>query len=166
MSNKNERSGVIRTIISLLLILSLGIAAFMITAWESEAYKRLAEVRDECLNLRVGMNYLLMRVRQFGAADAMAVYDSDYGQLLVFREDIGGEMYETRIFLHEGKLMESFTSAEESFASGAAFRIADVDLFSVEILESAGLAKIELSVGGNNRSVNVRIGTDGDLFGR
>jgi len=164
MNNRHGRSNLIQMIITLLLILCFGAGSFLLVAAESGSYKRLKEMREECLNLRVGMNYLLTRIRQFDATGAITIYDSPVGLCLVLREDIGGEAYETRIFLQDNKMRECFTPAYEPFNADAGFDIADIDSFNIDYINAVGLINIELSGGNDKRSVMIKTGTDGDPF--
>ena len=56
--------------------------------------------------------------------------------MLVLSEEIGGELYETRIYAHEGTLYEVFAAADIAFAPEEGQPIAMLDSFCAEAEEN------------------------------
>lgn len=120
----------------------------------ADAYRRLT-LRDQVTyDRRTCAQYLATKVRQSGLPGGVSVDTFGDGDALVLSEEIGGETYLTRIYCHDGWLMELFTSAYGEFeprdgekvlqAQALSLRLAD-GLLSVCVTGGDG-AQIQLSL--------------------
>ena len=135
------------------LLLSLGISICILIASGYDSFGRMNELQDECLNTRVAMNYVAMQIRRFDAKDSIRIDDSPSGTRLSLSEEIDGDIYETRIYLYGGYLRESFVAAESPFNEEYGFEIIPLDSFVLK--RESNMMEIELSNGGNRRSMKI-----------
>lgn len=83
----------------------------------ADAYRRLAERDERSYDHRVATQYLATRVRQGDEAGRILVETFDGVDALVLREEIEGEVYETRVYCYDGYLRELFAAQGEPFAA-------------------------------------------------
>jgi hypothetical protein len=115
----------------------------------------MTESQDECLNARVAMNYLTMHIRRADAEGSVRIDNSPAGACLVLNEDIEGDGYETRIYLYNGYLHESFVPAETPFSEEYGFEIIPLDSFVIK--RENNMLELELSSGANKRSMKLML---------
>ena len=151
----SRRGRVIQTTCIIILLFSLGVSTCILIRAGYESFSRMNEFQDECLNTRVAMNYLSMHIRRSDARDSVRIDDSPLGTCLVLSEDIEGETYETRIYLHDGYLYESFVPAESPFDEEYGFEIIQLDSFAIK--RESNVIEIELASGANKRSMKLAL---------
>ena len=106
---------------SLLALLLFGVFAVCILAvllTGADAYRRLVERDEISYDRRVAAQYLATRVRQADEAGCVAVESIDGVDVLILREEIEGEHYETRVYCYDGYVRELFAYAEDEFFAG------------------------------------------------
>jgi len=79
------------------------------------AYRRLVQQGSESYALRTCEQYIATRVRQCARGELVSVESFGECCALVLREDVEGVEYLTRIYCHEGWLMELFAAADGEF---------------------------------------------------
>ena len=151
----NKRGSIIQMICTITLLLSLGISTCILVTAGYGSFSRMNEFQDECLNARVAMNYVSMQIRRFDVTGSVRIDDSLPGTRLVLSEDIDGEIYETRIYLHDGRLRESFVPAEAPFNEEYGFEIIQLDSFAVK--RENNVIEIELASGANKRNMTLTL---------
>jgi len=151
----SRRGRVIQTTCIIILLFSLGVSTCILIRAGYGSFSRMNEFQDECLNTRVATNYLSMHIRRSDARDSVRIDDSPLGTRLVLIEDIEGETYETRIYLYDGYLRESFVSAESPFNEENGFEIIQLDSFAIK--RESNVIEIELSSGVNKRSMKLAL---------
>ena len=81
----------------------------------------------------VPLSYLANKVRSLDARGAVRVEAHDgIGDVLVLREEYGGDAIETRIFAQGGVLREQYGYAEDAFDPELSERLMDVEAFTAE----------------------------------
>ena len=112
-----------------------------------QLYHRGQAARDDAFACTTAAQYLRGKLQAVHSAADVTVRQEGVGDVLVLRAAIGGESYETRIFLCDGQLMECFVSAAQGFDPLAAVPIVSLQGFRVQLgtdgmlsaaLESAG----------------------------
>lgn len=78
-------------------------------------YRRLVSGGQEDYARRTAGQYIAARVRQSEQADCLWTEPFGAGDSLVVAQDIGGQTYLTRVYCHEGWLMELFTHEDGEF---------------------------------------------------
>jgi hypothetical protein len=96
-------------------VFAVCILAVLLTS--ADAYRRLAERDEQSYDHRVATQYLATRVRQGDEAGRILVETFDGVDALVLREEIEGEVYETRVYCYDGYLRELFAAQGEPFAA-------------------------------------------------
>ena len=81
-------------------------------------YRRLVDGGREQYARRTLTQYVATRVQQSENGNCIGVEPFGGGEALVISETIDGEEYMTRIYCHEGWLMELFAHEEGSFEPG------------------------------------------------
>jgi len=137
------------------LLFLFGASTFSLAVAGFGSFNRMNQSQDECLNTRVAMNYLSTHIRRSDMEGSIRIDDSPFGDCLVLSEDIEGERYETRIYLHNGHLHESFVSADMPFDEGYGAEIVQLDSFSIK--RENNMIEIELSSGVNKRSMKLTL---------
>ena len=108
-----------RSISGLAALLLLGVFAVGILSvllGGAQVYRRLTERGRRAYDSRTCVQYLTTKVRQAPSPDAISLGRFGAGDALLISQRIGGRDYLTRVYCHEGWLMELFTVAEGDFA--------------------------------------------------
>lgn len=82
----------------------------------AKVYDGVVQRGQTAWEYRTAAQYLATRVRQSDAAGALAVEDFGGESALVIRQEIGGEVYATRIYCYEGWLRELFSAENGGFS--------------------------------------------------
>ncbi|MDR0310300.1 MAG: DUF4860 domain-containing protein [Acidobacteriota bacterium] len=151
----NKRRAIVEMTCIPALLLLFGASTCILAAAGYGSFSRMNKSQDECLNTRVAMNYVSMSIRRYDTKGAVRVDNSPSGTRLVLGEDIDGESYETRIYLHDGYLRESFVPAETPFNEEYGFEIIPLDSFVIK--RENNIIEIELSSGANRRSMKLNL---------
>jgi len=151
----NKRGSITETTSVTILLFLLGVSTYALIAAGYGSFNRMNKLRDESLNTRVAINYISMQIRRSGTAGSVRVDDTPRGTCLVLSENINGENYETRIYLYNGYLQESFVPAGTPFNEKYGFEIIQLDSFNIKL--DNNVITIELSGGANRRSMKLTL---------
>lgn len=106
---KNHMTG-----LAVLLAFTLFAAAVLLVLLTgADTYARLVRRSEESFHSRTAAQYLTTRLQQADREGALSVEDFGGTQALVLRQELEGEVYETRIYCLDGYLRELF-AAEDS----------------------------------------------------
>jgi len=144
----NDRSGK-RSISGLAALILLGVfAAGILTVLltGARAYKGLTGRDAVSYDSRTCVQYLTTKVRQAPAPDAVVLSAFGEGDSLLLRENIDGREYWTRVYCHDGWMMELFTLADAGFAPEDGEKILPVQSLAME--RSGDLLRLDV-VDGN-----------------
>ena len=97
----------------LLVLLLFGVFAsciLLVLLTGADTYRRLTARDAHAYNSRTAAQYLTTKVRQSG--DAVRIEPFGEAEALTLYETIDGEKYITRIYHHDGYIMELFSSAD------------------------------------------------------
>lgn len=115
MRNYNkERSLSVLTALLTFALFAIGILSVLLGG--AKAYQRLTQRDQRSYDCRTCTQYIATKLRQAPAPDAVAVSTLGGADALVITEEIEGTPYTTRIYCHDGWLMELFTAATGSFS--------------------------------------------------
>ena len=151
----SRRGAIIQMICIITLLFSLGASTCILVAAGYGSFNRMNEFQDECLNTRVAINYVSMQIRRSDMKGSIRLDDSRPETCLILSEDIEGEIYETRIYIYNGYLRESFVPAETPFNAEYGFEIIQLDSFIVK--RENNVIGIELSSGANKRNITLTL---------
>ena len=135
------------TIAALLVLAVFAVGILSILMGGAAAYQRLNRRDQAAFESRTCAQYLATKVRQASGPDA--VYVAPFGQVdaLVIRQELEGDVYLTRIYCHEGWLMELYTFEDGDFAPADGEKILPVcglkmdmqqDLLHISVTETSG----------------------------
>lgn len=113
---KERGKGNIAGLAALLLFGVFAVCILFVLLTGADTYQRLAERDQSAYSQRTVAQYIATRVRQADGLDQVSV--SDFGGLdaLVLTEEIGGELYQTRVYCYGGTIRELFTLDVDGFA--------------------------------------------------
>lgn len=94
-------------------VFTLGILGVLLTG--ADAYRALTLRDQSSYDTRTLGQYLATKVRQSELFVPLAVEEFGDGQALVLADQLGDEIYLTRLYCHDGWLMELFTTAQGGF---------------------------------------------------
>ena len=102
------------SIVAALLVLSVfAVGILSVLLGGVNAYTRLTERSQAAFESRSAAQYLATKVRQLSGSEAVSVAPFGDGQALVIADEVEGDMYLTRIYCHEGWLMELYSAPGE-----------------------------------------------------
>lgn len=95
----------------------------------TNVYRNLNDVRSGADEARLGLTLLTNNVRANDAADAIAAGTGPEGRSLVLVERLDSGTYETRIYRHEGNIVEEYALADAAYTPEKAVVICPSDVF-------------------------------------
>lgn len=128
MKSQNGYSLVEVSIVMLLLVLfALGI--FMLAAATTTTYESLVEAKSESESLRIASSYIVTKLRQNDRMDSVRIQPNAYigSDVLILEETLDDEIYETWIYVSEGKLREAIVLKGVAPSDDISFEIAEID---------------------------------------
>ena len=95
-------------------VLAVSMLAVLVTG--AGIYNRLTTQGSAQYNCRTLSRYLTTRIHQADAAGQLSLEEFGGSPTIVLREQLGGEVYLTRIYCHDGYLRELFTPESGTFS--------------------------------------------------
>ena len=108
------------------------------------AYKQIQGSIDDSFGSTVAANYLRTKLSQNNTAGAVSLRQEGAFELLVIASEVSERPYETRIYVNEGQLMESFVAGDTPFNASSGMKIASLSSCTFAIAED-GLFTAELT---------------------
>ena len=109
-----ERS--LSTLAALLMFALFAIGILSILLGGANVYRRFTQRDTQSYDRRTCIQYLATKLRQAPAPGAVSVAPFGSGDALLIYETVENETYVTRIYCHDGWLMELFTVANGIFS--------------------------------------------------
>ena len=109
--NKERAKQNISGLLALLLFAVFAVCILSVLLSGTQIYQRLTDRDDAAYTHRTVVQYLSTKVRQADCAQMITVEDFCGTPALVFSEDLEGELFDTRIYCHDGYLYELFVPA-------------------------------------------------------
>ncbi len=113
-NNKIERK--LSTVAALLLFAVFATGVFAVLLTGAKIYRNLVRVDASAYDSRTCSQYLASKIRQAPSPDAVCVEVFWGTEALVITQNIDGDAYVTRIYCHDGWLMELFSIADGEFS--------------------------------------------------
>jgi hypothetical protein len=107
-----KRQQAIPTLAALLLLVIFAVSVLGVLLAGAGVYSRLTRRDERAYDSRTGLQYVASRVRQATVPGGVQVEQFGGVDALSVREQVDGESYVTRIYCHEGWLMELFCAAD------------------------------------------------------
>ena len=148
---KQKRSISALAALLLFAVFALGILSALLTG--ANVYRRLT-ARDRLqYDSRTAVRYVATKLRQAVSPAAVSVAAFGDGDALVLYEEFDGERYCTRVYCHEGWLMELCTGAAGGFAPEDGEKILPAESLSLTL--EGGLLRAEI-VGSDGQTHSIR----------
>ena len=113
-NNKKERN--ISTIAALMLFVVFATGVFAVLLTGAKVYRTLVQRDESTYDSRTCSQYLASKLRQVPNPDAVSISEFGESEALVITQVIEGDAYVTRIYCHNGWLMELFSVAGGEFS--------------------------------------------------
>jgi hypothetical protein len=137
---KNYNKNDISFVIPLLTLTIFSLCILLVLLFGAKLYKNALDQDRSDFDKRTANQYLLTRIRQSDAEGRVFIgsfasgQPSQEGDTFYLVEELGGELYYTRIYCHEGYLYELFTAAEDTFDKADGEKILPLDGLSFQIV--------------------------------
>lgn len=138
----------ISTLAALLLLGVFAVGILSVLLGGANAYRRLTQRDRLAYDSRTCLQYVAAKIRQAPDPRAISFARFGDGDCLVIGEEIDGTAYLTRIYCHDGWLMELFAVVEGDFSPADGEKIMRSQ--SLSLTRDAGLLLVKL-VDGNGR---------------
>lgn len=135
----------ISTLAALLLLGVFGVSILSVLLTGAGTYRRLIQRDQLSYDRRTCAQYVATKVRQAPTSDAVAVSRFGDSDALVIHEEVDGTAYLTRVYCHDGWLMELFTAAGGDFAPEDGEKILPAD--SLILTQSGTLLQADIAHG-------------------
>ena len=112
----NTRKYSLSGLAALFIFVLFAISILSVLLGGANIYRRLTQRNEYGYDSRTCVQYIATKVRQAPTPDAVTVTAFGDGDSLIIAETIGDCAYLTRIYCHDGWLMELFTAAGGTFA--------------------------------------------------
>lgn len=112
--DKKERS--VSGLAALLVFAVFAVGILFVLLSGAQAYQRITERDRVSYDSRTCIQYLATKLRQADRPEAVSVAPFGSGDALLIVQQYGEDVYLTRVYCHDGWLMELFTVAEGSFS--------------------------------------------------
>lgn len=93
-------------------------------------YRHVSDVQQANVERREGLDLIANIVRANDAADAVAAGEGPEGRSLVIVEKLDSGIYETRLYLYEGKIVQEYSLQGASYTPERANTVTESDTFS------------------------------------
>lgn len=106
------------------------ILSLILVVFGSNIYRSIEQARTADNVSRAGTAYIASRVAASDSADSLSRRQGPEGDMLVLTEIVNGQRYETRLYLHDGGLLEEYAVAGAALDYANATPIVDTEVFS------------------------------------
>lgn len=141
MNDNKTRSASMIAALIVLALFAVGILSVLLGG--AGAYRRLTARDQQVYEDRTCSQYLATKLRQASCADAVEVLPFGDTDALRITQILEGEVYETRIYCHDGWLMELFSLAGGEFSPEDGEQILEAK--GLKIQNQQGLYTLELT---------------------
>lgn len=149
-NNKKERN--LSTVAALLLFAVFAVGVFSVLLSGVKIYRALV-LRDETsYDSRTCSQYLASKLRQSPTPDAVSISKFGDADALVITQVIEGDAFVTRIYCHNGWLMELYSIAEAEFSPEDGEKVLPASILSVTQTDDL-LCITVIDAGGNEQTL-------------
>lgn len=144
---KEQDNSKITGLMALLVFAVFAVCVLGVLLTGAGVYKRLVGSGGEDYSRRTAAQYVTTRVRQADRAGSVGVEDFGGQDALVLREEIGDNMYFTRVYCFDGWIRELFTAESGDFSPEDGEKVLEAEGLSFAMEGSSLLAQITLPDG-------------------
>ncbi len=127
-------------LLALLVFALFGMCVLLVLLTGAKVYRNVVDRGETQFEARTAVQYVTMRVRQ---AESVAVTDFEGCEALTIPEIIGGEVYLTRVYCHDGFLRELFCAEDAALSPDDGEKILPAEKLHVTIEGNLLTAQID-----------------------
>ena len=123
---------------SLLALMIFGVfvvCVLLVLLMGADGYQRMTERDRDTYESRTAVQYLTTRVRQADAGNILSVENFGGRDALVLSEEFDGEVYETKLYCHDGWLMECYAAAGSDLSPADGERLLEMEKLEVSLTD-------------------------------
>lgn len=133
MNQESSKHHIIDAVFVICLLLMFLLSSLTVIAIGASIYKKNVEQTSENYSQRISFSYVTEKVRQSDINGSIDVEKRFGENVLVLREEAGGEQYNTYIYDYDGYLMEFFARADvNNFFPQSGQKILKINSFDAE----------------------------------
>lgn len=147
----HKKFSALSTVSALLVLAVFAVGILGVLLGGVSVYRRLTDRDQAVYDRRTAAQYLTTKLRQAPGSGAVSTGSFGDGDALVITEQWEGVSFVTRIYCHEGWLMELYSLAEGEFSPTDGQKIVPMDSLQAE--SRNGLLELTLTQGEESRQV-------------
>ena len=147
-------------VVGLLLFCMFTVSMLFVILTGAQAYKgiNLSMQMEYCE--RTCIDYIAAKIRHYDVSGMISVVDFNGTNALELDENIGGNMYSTRIYYYDGQVCELFSAKDAGLGPEDGFSIIEVNSLSFEKI-SDSLVEVKCSVDSRSETMQVSLRSKG-----
>ncbi len=102
----SSRSAFVSAGSTIIIIAFFAIAALVLLSAGTKEYESIVLAANENFELRTSLSYVATKIRQYDTSGSVSVENIDGTDVLVLREELGGDIYDTLIYYKDGSVCE------------------------------------------------------------
>ncbi len=126
----HERRGRAASRFSTLLLAVFFSALLMALTCGVNVYRKVSDIQTANSSMREGLELIQNLVRSNDASESIAFGDGPEGRSLVIVQHLDSGTYETRVYLHEGRIVQEYSLAGSAYTPDKASVICSSNTFS------------------------------------
>ncbi len=138
---KRTSGSTLSGVLALVLLAVLSVSVLGVLLGGARVYQNLTHQGQEDYNRRTCLQYLSTKLRQAQTPDSLELRPFGDGDALFLLERYGSRTFVTRIYCHDGWLMELFSIDDAGFSPEDGEKILPLD--GLRIQEKTGIVEIE-----------------------
>ena len=148
---KNKHSMDIFFVLCIFLICAMSLLGMLFVGARTQ--QKINQSTEANFYMRTSLLYISNKAKFFQEAGSISVSEFNGGSALFFEEEIDEVKYITKVYMHEGYLMELFTEANSDIEADVGTIITNISFFEAKQIED-GLIDIRIkNPNGNESSV-------------
>ena len=159
MNSKNLPKGgsAISGLFVFLLIGLFAIASITLVLTGIKAYRGVTDSASMTAEQHLSLSYVGNKIRSFDEADSVTLEKRDGFDMLCLKEHLDGEVYETRIYYHDGILKEQFVDGESEFDPELGEELTELNGIKFEKVSPNLLRVVVTLMDGNEQTLHMAL---------
>ena len=164
MGKMRSKSGVVAGILLPMgLVCLFAFCSLALALYGGSAYKQIQNGVEDSFGPSVSAGYLRTKLSQFNHSGSIAIRQLGEMDVLVITSQSSGSEYETRIYMHEGRLMENYQRADMEFFPSGGIQIATLKSCQFSLAEDGLFTAVIESLDGSVTETSFAVAQGGGL---
>ena len=108
----------------------------LVTIQGINVYQRIVTDINGLFNIETPLAYINTKIKKLDGTQSIQIINQEGTQVLVLAQDIEGDIYETWIYAHKGKLCETLMLKGMTFELSEGIAVTEVEDLSMKLLTS------------------------------